>query len=192
MHTRSRRTQTLIGLSLAAVMVATRFHHFGDALHLPDASWALFFLAGFYLSPIWLAGLMLEAVAIDAAAIGWMGVSGYCLTPAYAGLQVAHLVLWAGGRRAGRNSGADRADPVRPAGMAVFATAAAFVVSNGAFYWFGGRVTETSLAQFARTFVDYGPGFLASTLLYLGTAALVHGLAVNLAHGRSASPQGSR
>ncbi|MBM3153552.1 MAG: hypothetical protein FJZ96_15320, partial [Chloroflexi bacterium] len=53
------RTQALIGGSLLAVMLATRFHHFGDALHLPDASWALFFLAGFYLARVWLPVLLL-------------------------------------------------------------------------------------------------------------------------------------
>ncbi len=190
-HHCSPRAQTLIGLTLMAVMLATRFHHFGDALHLPDASWALFFLAGFYLSPAWLLGLMIEAVAIDLVAVGWMGVSGYCLTPAYAGLQIAHLVLWAGGRRAGRLY-AGGADLFRPAGIALAVTVLAFVLSNGSFYWLGGRVTETSLAQFLQTFVDYAPRFLASTLLYLGAAALVHGLVATLARSRGAGMTGFR
>jgi hypothetical protein len=154
-----------------AVMAATRFHHFGDALHLPDASWALFFLAGFYLSPAWFLALLVEAVAIDAVAIGWMGVSAYCLTPAYAGLQLAHAALWLGGRWLARD-----ATPARLVSAALSATAVAFVISNGAFYWFGGQVAETSVAQFLQTFVDYAPRFFASTLLYLGVAALAHGL----------------
>ncbi|MBK9325994.1 MAG: hypothetical protein KBF24_09705 [Thiobacillaceae bacterium] len=186
------RTQALLGFSLMAFMLATRFHHFGDALHLPDASWALFFLAGFYLSPAWLLGLMLEAVAIDVAAVGWMGVSGYCLTPAYAGLQLAHLALWTGGRLSSRQIGADAAAVARMAGLALGATVLAFVISNASFYWFGGRVADTSLAQFARTFVDYGPRFLSSTLIYLLVAALAHGLAVNLAGGRGAGLPGTR
>ncbi len=187
----SRRTQTLVGLSLAAVMAATRFHHFGDVLHLPDASWALFFLAGFYLSPAWLLGLMLEAVAIDVAAVGWMGVSGYCLTPAYAGLQIAHLALWMGGRRASRLSPGG-ADLFQLAGIALAATALAFLVSNGSFYWFGGRVADTGMVQFLQTFVDYAPRFLAGTLLYLAAAALVHGLVATLARGRGAGMTGIR
>ncbi len=183
MYACSPRTQTLIGLSLSAVMAATRFHHFGDALHLPDASWALLFLAGFYLSPVWLLGLMLEAVAIDVAAVGLMGVSGYCLTPAYAGLQLAHLALWFGGRLASRHAGKDVAALGRMAGVAAGAVALAFMVSNGAFYWLGGRVAETSMAQFAQTIVDYGPVFLTSTLIYLGVAALAHGLIASLNRG---------
>lgn len=188
----SSRTQALVGLSLAAVMAATRFHHFGDVTHLPDASWALFFLAGFYLSPAWLLGLMLEAVAIDVAAVGWMGVSGYCLTPAYAGLQIAHLALWAGGRWSSRHLYTDALGLIRLSVVAVGATALAFVISNGAFYWFGGRVAETSLVQFAQTFVDYSPRFLASTLMYLGVAGLVHALAVNLARARGIGVTGVR
>lgn len=172
----SPRAQTFIGLGLMAFMLATRFHHFGDALHLPDASWALFFLAGFYLSPGWLIALLLQAVAIDAAAIGWMGVSDYCLTPAYAGLQLAHLALWAGGRWLSRHASEDLAGLGRLAASAVAATALAFVISNGAFYWFGGRVTEPGWAQFGQTFVDYAPGFFASTLTYLAVAALLHAM----------------
>ena len=191
-HTCSPRTQSLIGLTLMAVMLATRFHHFGDALHLPDASWALFFLAGFYLSPLWLLGLMLEAVAVDVAAVGWMGVSGYCLTPAYAGLQIAHLALWEGGRQASRFHACGAAGLFRLAGFGLAATALAFVVSNGTFYWFGGRVGEPGLAQFFQTFVDYAPRFLASTLVYLGVAALVHGLVGNLARARAAAMTGAR
>ncbi|MEW5787821.1 MAG: hypothetical protein AB1899_08195 [Pseudomonadota bacterium] len=177
------RTQALIGLSLAAVMAATRFHHFGDTLHLPDASWALFFLAGFYLSPAWLLGLMAEAVAIDAAAVGLMGVSAYCLTPAYAALQLAHLGLWTGGRLSRRMNG-EGSGLVALASVAAVTIIGAFLVSNGAFYWFGGRVADTNWLQFAHTFVDYGPAFLASTLSYLAVAALAHGLAVHLTGSR--------
>jgi hypothetical protein len=41
----SKRT-VMITLMLAALMAATRSHHFATALHLPDVSWAVFFLAG--------------------------------------------------------------------------------------------------------------------------------------------------
>lgn len=191
MLTCSPRAQAVIGLSLAALMAATRFHHFGDALHLPDASWALFFLAGFYLSPAWLLGLLLEAVAIDLAAVGWMGVSAYCLTPAYAGLQLAHLALWAGGRLASRRPAGSLA-ALPQAGIALGATALAFVLSNGSFYWLGGRVAEGNLLQFAQTFVDYGPRFLASTLAYLAGAALLHLLVVGLGKGPAGMVSGVR
>lgn len=185
----SPRTQTLIGLSLVAVMLATRFHHFGDALHLPDASWALFFLAGFYLSPAWLLGLMLEAVLIDVVAVGWMGVSDYCLTTAYAALQVTHMALWGGGRLAARQQ-RNVAGMARMVGIALLSASVAFVISNGSFYWFGGRVAETSLAQFGQTFIDYGPRFVMVMMFYLAIAALVHALFHHLSHGRPAGMAG--
>ena len=191
MFTCSPRAQAVIGVSLAAIMAATRFHHFGDALHLPDASWAIFFLAGFYLSPAWLLGLMLEAVAIDLAAIGWMGVSAYCLTGAYAGLQLAHLALWVGGRLASWRL-RDTATLLPAAGLALGATLVAFALSNGSFYWFGGRVSDTSLAQFGQTFIDYAPRFLASTLGYLAAATLLHVLFTSLGQGRIGAVRGTR
>lgn len=174
MQTCSPRTQTFIGLGLMAVMLATRFHHFGDTLHLPDASWAIFFIAGFYLTPAWLLALIATAVGIDVASVGWMGVSGYCLTPAYAAMLPAYAALWFGGRWMARRASNDFAGLVKLSGVAVLSTLTAFVISNGAFYWFGGRVAETSLAQFAQTFVDYAPSFLASTLIYLAVAAAIH------------------
>lgn len=178
MQTCSPRTQTFIGFGLMAVMLATRFHHFGDTLHLPDASWAIFFVAGFYLTPAWLLALIATAFGIDVASVGWMGVSGYCFTPAYAAMLPAYAALWFGGRWLSKRAGNDLAGLVKLAGAAVLSTSTAFVISNGAFYWFGGRVAETSLAQFGQTFVDYAPSFLASTLLYLAVAALLHGLAL--------------
>jgi hypothetical protein len=172
----SPRTQTFIGLALMAVMLATRFHHFGDALHLPDASWALFFLAGFYLSPRWLVVLLLEAVAIDVLAVGWMGVSAYCITPAYAALQLAHGVLWVGGRWLRAREIHGLAGLPVLAGAVVGSGVAAFALSNGAFYWLGGRVAEPNWAQFLQTWLDYAPAYVGGMALYVGLAALIHGV----------------
>lgn len=187
MHTRAPRTQTRIGLALMAVMLATRFHHFGDALHLPDASWAIFFVAGFYLSPGWLFALLLQAVAIDVAAVGWMGVSGYCLTPAYAGLQLAHGVLWAGGRWLRGHVRQTLADLPPLAGAVVGSAVVAFALSNGAFYWLGGRVAEPNWLQFIQTWADYAPRFVGVMALYVGLAAAAHALV----HAHSARPGAS-
>lgn len=188
-HACAPQTRLFIGLGLMALMLATRFHHFGDALHLPDASWAIFFLAGFYLPAAWLAGLMLAAVGIDLVAVGWMGVSGYCLTPAYATLQAAHVALWAGGRWAGRRSGSGVSAVISMAAIALGVTLLAFILSNGAFYWFGGRVADTQWLQFLQTFIDYGPRFLAGTLGYLSAAVAVHLLVTSRSHAGSVAGQ---
>ncbi|MBS1214128.1 MAG: uncharacterized protein H6R26_2745, partial [Proteobacteria bacterium] len=41
------KQEQFIGLALFALMAATRSHHFASVTHLPDASWAVLFLAGF-------------------------------------------------------------------------------------------------------------------------------------------------
>lgn len=184
MYTCSPRYQPFIGLGLMALMVGTRFHHFGDALHLPDASWAIFFAAGFYLTPVWFLGLFAQAIAIDYAAIEFMGVSSYCVTPAYVALLPAYAALWLGGRWTARHAGPDLNGLAHLSGAALASIATAFFISNGAFYWFGDRVTDTNLAQFIQTFIDYAPRFFANTLGYLAAATLLQIGAQHLARTR--------
>ena len=71
---------------LAIVMLATRVNHFSA---LPDASWAVFFVAGFYLrgSARWAFPLLMAlAVLIDFFVITGQGIdfwSHYCVSIAY-------------------------------------------------------------------------------------------------------------
>src|SRR4051812_40251766 len=100
MLTLSRRHQLAVGAVLVLLMAATRSHHFPTISNIaPDASWAVFFLAGFYLRPAWLLALLLgEAALVDCIAIGWAGVSDFCVSPAYIALLPAYSVLWFAGR----------------------------------------------------------------------------------------------
>jgi len=161
-----------------AFMLATRFHHFGDALHLPDASWAIFFIAGFYLSPLWLVGLIIEAVAIDAVAVGWLNVSAYCLTPAYGFLLAAYGVLWQSGRWL-----AKRQTLGALIGAAGISVVLAFVMSNVSFYWLGGQVAQPNWTEFGAQFMRYMPMYLGVAWLYIGITALAH---LMFTQGRSA------
>ncbi|TSA22300.1 MAG: hypothetical protein D4R70_02020 [Betaproteobacteria bacterium] len=174
-----------MGLFLMALMMATRFHHFGDALHLPDASWAIFFVAGFYLSPLWLLALLAEAVAVDAVAIGWLGVSDYCVTQAYAILQLAHGALWLGGRGLRRYAMPDWRGAAALVGFGVAAWFVAFAVSNGSFYWLGGRLPEPNWTEFMQTWADYSLKFLGTMSVYLSAAAVVQWLAHRWVSGAS-------
>ncbi|MFZ2406714.1 MAG: hypothetical protein WAW41_16390, partial [Methylobacter sp.] len=56
-------------IPLIALMVLTRFHHFGDVLHLPDATLAVFFFAGFYRKKALFVFLLVVAGLIDYIAI---------------------------------------------------------------------------------------------------------------------------
>src|SRR3989440_6984679 len=82
---------------LALSMAATRFSHAGSAWLPPDASWAVFFIGGFYLTRQWrwaLAILLIEAVGVDCLAIRHYGISNYCVTLAYWFIVPAYSVLW--------------------------------------------------------------------------------------------------
>lgn len=68
------RQQLAIGIALALLMALTRSHHWAMLHALPDASWAIFFLAGVYLRPLWVVpGLMLEAALVDFAVTNLRG-----------------------------------------------------------------------------------------------------------------------
>ena len=71
----------LVVAGLILVMAATRFNHFGSAVSLPDASFAVFFLCGLYLarftraSTIVFIALLLEAGLVDYYATSVQGIS---------------------------------------------------------------------------------------------------------------------
>jgi len=164
-----------LGLLLAAVMIATRSHHFASALHLPDASWAVFFLAGALL-PGWLplAGLLALATAVDYVAITFGGVSAFCVSPAYIALLPAYGALYAAGRwYAGRHQPQWRT--LLPfSGAALAGTAVCELLSSGGFYFLSGRFAEPTVAQFGARLARYFPPALESMALYLGTAVIAY------------------
>jgi len=66
---------TLLFAALVLVMVTTRFKHFGDVLHLPDASMAIFFVGGLFLRKHWaFAVFILLAVGLDEVSIHYGGL----------------------------------------------------------------------------------------------------------------------
>lgn len=171
----STRQQLLVGLGLAALMVATRGHHFATLHNLPGASWAVFFLAGVYLRSVWgLPGLLALSWLLDFAAFTWGGASGFCLTSAYVFLLPAYGALWFAGRcYANRHRFEWRT--LMPLSIAVLAGAAVCeLFSSGGFYFFSGRFAEPGLAEFGARLVKYFPGYLQSLTFYVAIAAMVH------------------
>lgn len=173
----------LIGLSLAALMAATRMHHFGSALHLPDASLAVFLLAGFFItSPLFFAGLLLEAAALDYVAIAHLGVSDWCVTPAYWFLIPTYAVLWFAGRYYARIHRHSLRSLGIFSGLSVAALSVAFFISNGAFYWFSGRYPDTGMAEYAARVAQYYVPYLTGGLLYLACAAALYAVLTARGH----------
>ena len=160
---------------LTIIMVATRYHHFGDALHVPDASLAVFFLAGLLVSPaVALVILLLEAGAIDYLAITVGGVSDYCVSPAYGFLIPTYAVLWIAGRwTAARHmdTGRDLLHLYAALGIAV---TVAFAISDASFFVFSGRFPQMGFGEYAARVARYYPPYALSALGYVSLAVVLH------------------
>lgn len=177
--------QVLIGLALAALMAATRFYsHYGSSISLPDASLAVFFLAGFYLARLSLPAaaafilLLLEAGGIDYYAIVFRGVSDSCISPAYWFLIPTYACMWYAGRWFAAHQQMQRADLGLLAAVAWGSTTVAFMISNGSYYLLSGKFADMSLMQYAGRVAKYYPQCLSCAMLYLACAAALHVLLV--------------
>lgn len=170
--------QLAIFAALALLMAATRYHHF---LPVTDASWALFFLGGFYLvgASRWaFPALMIEAVLIDYVTTQHLGVSDFCITPAYAFLIPTHAVLWFGGWWLQARQRLDLRGLALLAGSVFVSVSLAYAISNGSFYWLGGRAGAPNWSGYVESFRMYYGHFLSVPSLYIGLAAVLHLLLV--------------
>ena len=170
----SLKLETFVTLAfLALVMLATRFHHFGSGVNLPDASLAIFFLLGLFGSWRWFPVFALLAGVIDYAAITWGGVGDYCITPAYLFLLPTYAVMTAGGYFA-RADGARRPRQLLfVAALALVSTVVAFVISNGSFYFFSEYFASLPLADYIGRTAGYFPPYLGYALLYIAAGVAV-------------------
>jgi hypothetical protein len=185
MLTLKKSHQLLIGLVLVALMIATRGHHFASITHLPSASWAVFFLAGVYLSPAWaFVGLLALAGGLDFAAVTWGGVSNFCTSPAYPFLIPAYGSLWLAGRWFAKHySFGVQALPKLGASL-LGGSMLAELFSSGGFYFLSGRYAEPTLAEFGARLVKYYPHALETLAFWMGIAIVVH-LAFAFARGEA-------
>lgn len=173
----SNRNAVVMLAVLAVLMTVTRFHHFGTAINLPDASMAVFFLGGLYVRRhLAFFGFIVLAVAIDWIAIAGAGVSDFCVTPAYSFLLPAYAVLWYGGRLYADRLQASAGSLVGALGVGLVSASLSFVISNGAFYWLGGRYAEPHLAEYVARLWEWGPLFVRTTMIYLVVAMVAHAL----------------
>jgi hypothetical protein len=185
-----RRSATLF-VVLAALMLATRINHFAPV---PDASWAVFFIAGFQLrrQVRWAFPLLMAlAVAIDWAVISGQGIDfwqHYCISPGYAALIPAYFAMWAGGAwLRGHYTGASLPALGRTALALLASVALCHLLSQGSFYWTSANVPDPSLAGWARNYADWFLPYLRTAALYVAIAAAVQWAAERL--GNRAQPR---
>jgi hypothetical protein len=197
-------TQRLgIFLALALVMAVTRIHL--SLLHhsVQDASWAIFFLAGFWLRGAgrW-AGLrwafpllMVEAVLIDYLVISNQGIdfwSHYCVSAAYWFLLPSYFGLWLGGSWLAKHQVGLRLQTLGLAIVALMVSGTAcYLLSNGSFYWLSDSVPlPRSLAAWFANLGDWYLPFLQTTAMYVGLGAVLHVLTIQMARMLRSSQAG--
>jgi hypothetical protein len=174
-----------IFLLLAVVMAATRMNHFGA---MPDASWAVFFLGGFWLrgSARWAFPLLMaEAVLVDFIVIRGQGIdfwSHYCVSAAYWFLIPAYFSMWLGGSVLARYA---RALNLRSLGLLVVSLLVAVTVcqliSQGSFYWLSDSVPQPrSIGAWFKNFADWYLPYLRTSAIYVALGTALHIVVVKL------------
>lgn len=195
------QTQRLgILLALALVMAVTRIHH--SFLHhfdaLPDASWGVFFLAGFWLrgSARWaFPALMIEAVLVDYVVITNQGMdfwSHYCVSVAYWFLIPSYFSLWLGGSVAAKyQRGLSLATLGTAAVALLVGVSVCYLMSNGSFFWLSASVPAAvrNFSGWLENLGDWYLPFLETTAVWVGLGAVMHVLAVQLSRMRQRGAQ---
>ena len=171
-------------IPLIALMVLTRFHHFGDALHLPDASLAVFFFAGFYRKKALFIFLLIMAGLIDYVAIA-NGTSSWCVSPAYVFLIPTYAVMWFAGRYCSAFKSLNMTELAMQLGLLILAASAAFAISNGSFYVFSGRYEDVTWAHYLARVTQYYLPYVGYTLAYAVAGWLIVKLFTALSDTRS-------
>ncbi|OQK15666.1 hypothetical protein AU255_15730 [Methyloprofundus sedimenti] len=162
-----QNTKYLITCALAMLMALTRSDHFGSAITLPDASLAVFYLAGIFTGGMAsFAVLLTEAAFLDYVAITYGQVSDYCISPAYVFLIPTYAVMLFAGRWSAKYAILNSRDLSHQFAYLLLATSIAFFISNGGFYLFSGKFPELSVVEYAQRVAKYYPAYISSTLLY--------------------------
>ena len=188
--------QRVIVLSLLVLlMAATRTHYFTHFTPVPDASWAVFFIGGFYLRgwSRWAFPLLMAlAVGIDWAVITGQGMdfwSHYCVSPGYWLLVPAHLAMWLGGLWLRRGyHGASVAALGKLALAIVASTALCHLLAQGGFYWTSASVADPTFAGWAQNYADWFLPYLGTATAYVAVAGLLQlGVAAVARQARAAA-----
>lgn len=170
-----------IAAALVLLMLATRSNlisHFGTNLFLPDASMAVFLLAGFFFaSRLFFGALMVLAVAIDYVAIAQFGVNDYCITPAYWALLPTYAALWFGGRFYASSHQFTWASLGKFVAISWVAVSVAFLISNVSFYLLAGYFSQMSAMDYANAVSQYYFPYVAGAAVYLLVATLIYAVA---------------
>jgi hypothetical protein len=183
------RSERIAIFALTVLMAATRIEHFGVGQIAPDASTAVFFLAGLLIgNPLWLLAFLVEALLLDLTAIKVVGVEAVCVTLGYGLMIPAYGSLWLAARLVHANARLDVFNAAKLVCACCVGVAAFFLFSNIGYYIGGGFESSLGLEEYARRVVRYFPQYLTGTLFYSAAGIAIAAIAAHLApRGRLAS-----
>lgn len=170
----SKRQNVFLIFVLSAIMWLTRGHHMASLAYLPDASWAIFFIVGFYFSSFAVIALFLaQAFLIDYLVLTQLGVGQSCFTLAYSFLLPAYLSLWFAGKYLSKRYALNLTGFKNFALAAVSGIIVCELISSGSYYFINVPGTA-SIGEFMGRFAYYLPHALAFTMSYLLVALVAH------------------
>ena len=169
---------------IASLLMATRLNLPAALTHLgpiPDASWAAFFLGGFYLRswtrwafPVFMA----LAVLADYVVISGQGMdffAHYCMSAAYWVLIPAYFALWFGGMLVRRFYVEANGKALAVLAASLFGSVVlCHLLSQGSFYWISDSVADPTFAGWWKNYSDWFLPYLRTTAIYVGLAVIVH------------------
>ena len=107
------------------------------------------------------------------AAIRYLGIPNYCATPAYCFLVPSYGVLWLGGHWLRRNLTLDARGAFVALASLMVSVSICFLISNGSYYWLGGRV-EPTWNGWTWNFATWYWAFVKVPLVYVSVVAVLY------------------
>lgn len=185
--TLNTRTRWAIGAAIALIVAVTHGQHSGNTFHLPPATWAAFFLVGFYLQRIEVFAVGLSVVfGLDMVAVSTIDPDVNLLNPAYVWMGMAYGVLWFAGRWFAPRCSLSRSGLYSLAVSLASILMAEFLASGG-FYFFSGTIASRDLAGLVNYLMTWMPQTLQSFFFWIVPAGLVQA-AFMLAQARRGGP----
>ena len=178
----SKRQNIFFIFMLSAMMWLTRGHHLASLTHLPDASWAIFFVVGFYFSSFAVIALFLaQAFLIDYLVVTHLGIGQSCFTIAYSFLLPAYLSLWFAGKWLSKRYALN----LNGFKNFIFAAVAGIIIceliSSGSYYLIN-VPGAASVSEFMSRQALFLPHALLNTMGYLFLALVAHLVIIAAAH----------
>jgi hypothetical protein len=144
-----------LSVALVALILVTRTNYSSAAIDTPDITLAAFFIAGLWLPSLAIfAVLFVACVAADLLSFA-AGVSDWCFTPAYVFLVPTYACMWYAGKLSQGLDLFKASDVAKIALYVVVAIVAAYIISSYSFYYFSGRLTESSALTYTQSLVRY-------------------------------------